>query len=308
MRRVLLSVVCLVVFPFFHLLAQDVRPFGYLQPRFEAVGDSGLFNLRRTRFGAQGSLTPWARFRIQAEFRTGGTDTTEAGVSIADAWVALGRAGGAWTFTAGQFKVPFSREELIAASTLELTERTVAVDVLAPGRDVGAMIEWRSRGLVIVQAGAFNGDGPNRAANRDRKMLYAGRVVVAPGGGLELGGAAATYGDSSRWNLEAALQRGRLIARGEFLRQEYDLSSDRAEGWYAFAAYFVRPQRVQLTARVERYDPTRAAADRRTGYTAGGQYLFRGDDLKLQLDYTIFDEEGASVDDNRLVVQVQVRF
>ncbi|MGH7569618.1 MAG: porin [Gemmatimonadales bacterium] len=305
MRRVLLAAAAICVLPIWRLSAQDVRLFGYLQPRFESVGDSALFKLRRARLGAQGGLTPWARFRVQAELRSGG-DTAKASVQAIDLWIAV--AKGRWSATFGQLKTPFAREFLLSSTVLELSERPLVVDALAPNRDVGAMVEWHVQRIVIAQAGVFNGDGINRASNSDKRLLYIARVVLAPGGGLELGGAAATYGDSSRWNVEAALRRGPLSARAEFLRQEYDFSAGRAEGWYAFAAYFVRPERVQLAARLERYDPTRAAADRRTGYTAGGQYLLRGDDLKLQVDYAIFEEEGPAVDVNRLVVQMQVRF
>jgi len=52
----------------------------------------------------------------------------------------------------------------------------------------------------------------------------------------------------------------------------------------------------------------RAGADRITGYTGGVQYFFSGDDRKLQLEYTAFSEQGPSLDNNRVIVQMQARW
>jgi len=69
------------------------------------------------------------------------------------------------------------------------------------------------------------------------------------------------------------------------------------------------PGRLQLVGRVQQFDPDdRAGANRITGYTGGAQYFFTGDDLKLQFEYTAFDEQGPAVGDNRLIVQMQVRW
>ena len=43
---------------------------GYLQPRFQTVGDTGSFFLRRARFALEGDITPWASYRAQVEMRT----------------------------------------------------------------------------------------------------------------------------------------------------------------------------------------------------------------------------------------------
>ena len=49
---------------------------GYLQPRFQAVGDSASFFLRRARFAVEGNITPWASYRAQVEMRTIGAPAT----------------------------------------------------------------------------------------------------------------------------------------------------------------------------------------------------------------------------------------
>src|SRR5437762_1416897 len=51
---------------------------GYLQPRFQALGDTASFFLRRARFAVEGSITPWASYRAQVEMRTSGAAPTPA--------------------------------------------------------------------------------------------------------------------------------------------------------------------------------------------------------------------------------------
>jgi hypothetical protein len=69
------------------------------------------------------------------------------------------------------------------------------------------------------------------------------------------------------------------------------------------------PKRLQLVGRLQQFDPNdHAGTDRVTGYTGGVQYFFSGDDLKLQLEYTAFAEQGTSLDNNRVIVQMQARW
>src|SRR5882762_6603268 len=122
---------------------------GYLQGRFQSIGDSALFLLRRARLGAEGNLTTWATYKLQAELRTGGTGATTTTVGATDLY--LGLAHGQWSGRVGQFKTPFSRELLQGDDQGELPERSVVVDSLAPSRDVGFMAEWKRVRRLTVQ-------------------------------------------------------------------------------------------------------------------------------------------------------------
>ncbi len=279
---------------------------GYLQPRFESVGDSALFFLRRVRLAAQGDVTPWASYRAQVELRNLGTNGTVATVTGTDLYVAL--KGGAWSGLVGQYKVPFALEALLGSSTLELADRSIIVGDLAPNRDIGASVEWHPHRVLGLRIGAFNGEGPNHAANPDRKLLAVGRVVLTPAAGIELGGAAAAYRDSTWLDADVYLRRGAWTLRSEYLRRKAFAPRARREGWYLLGAYRLPRQPVQLVGRVEQVDSSAAPGDRVTGYTGGAQYLFRGDDLKLQASYGSFVEQGPAVSNNRFVVQMQVRW
>lgn len=280
---------------------------GYVQPRFESVGDSALFFLRRARVALQGDITSWASYRAQVEIRNLGTSsTTPATVAGTDLYIGL-RAGH-WTGFVGQFKVPFSLEALLGSSTLELPDRSIVVGDLAPNRDIGAATEWRSDSSLSLQLGVFNGEGPNHADNPDRKMSMVGRAVLSPWRGIEVGGAAVDYPDSIWIDADVQTRRGAWALRSEYLRRNAFAAHDKLEGWYALASYRLPREPLQLVGRVEQIDSTRVRRDRVTGYTAGAQYLFKGDDLKVQASYGIFVEQGAAVSNNRLIVQMQARW
>src|SRR5258706_12460813 len=88
------------------------RVTGYLQPRFQSLGDSASFFLRRARFALEGSITPWASYRAQVELRTIGAPATPPGspltLSATDLFVSLSNQR--WGGTEGQFPVPLSLE------------------------------------------------------------------------------------------------------------------------------------------------------------------------------------------------------
>ena len=288
-------------------LPGPVRFPGYVQPRLNAVGDSAAFMLRRARLGVQGGLTPWASFKVQVELRTGGTGAGTTTIAATDLYVAL--AGGDWSAAVGQLKTPFSREFNTSSSAMELPERALAVDALAPNRDIGFMVAWTPGSRLAVHAGVFDGEGANRASNPDKRFLYVGRVVVSPAAGVDLGGAVAAAPDSMGWEVEVGARRGRVTLRAEYLARRRETPANDARGWYVLGTYLLaRPGRLQLVGRVEQFDPTSAPGDRMSGYSGGAQYFFRNDDLKVMGSYTAFTEEGASVDNNRFVLQLQVRF
>jgi hypothetical protein len=285
-----------------------VRVSGYVQPRFQAIGDSASFLLRRARVAVEGNITPWARARIQVEFRTWVTPAagSSPAVQATDLYLALSQHR--WTGTFGQFRVPLLRENLMSSTVLELADRTLGSDLIAPFRDIGAMAAWTD-GRVAVAVAITNGEGANVAKNRDNKFMYAERATVVLGRGLDLGVAAEEQTDTSRWTADGEWKQGRLLARGGYLRLHRRVTQTNATAWYGLAGYAVRPERLQVVARVESYDPSDAVGgDATMAYTAGAQVLFKGDDLKLQASYGIYHEQGPQIKNNRLVVQMQARF
>ena len=92
-----------------------------------------------------------------------------------------------FNITVGQFKIPFSLENLTSTNKLELIDRSQAVEALAArgkdvignqnGRDIGiqvggSLIKKRNGSLLEYRLGVFNGSGINMAdtANEAKDM------------------------------------------------------------------------------------------------------------------------------------------
>jgi len=282
---------------------------GYLQPRFQTVGDSATFFLRRARFAIEGNINAWASYRAQVEMRTLGAPATPPAspltLSATDLWVRLSR--GRWGGTVGQFRVPFSLESLLSSTNLETTERSRIVN--AAKRDIGVQADWRVPDRVTLQASVVNGEGPNRGANPDNRMAYYARALVTPVKGLDVGGAFEGYNDSTGIDGQAIYKGKRWTARAEYIQAHNRRTDIRIRGWYALAAYGAVPRRVQLVGRIEQFDPNdRVATDRSTGYLVGAQYFMKGDDFKLLADYEVFHEQITQLKNNRGAIQMQVRW
>lgn len=282
---------------------------GYLQPRFQTLDDTASYFLRRARFAVEGSITPWASYRAQVELRTLGAAAIPAAspltLSATDLWIKL--THGRWGATVGQFRVPYALESLLGSTTLETTERSRVVN--AAKRDIGMQGEWRPESHVVLQAAMVNGEGPNRAVNPDNRMAYFARAVITPVKGLDVGGAFQGYSDSAGVDAQGVYRSGRSTARAEYIDEHNRRTSVHTRGWYALAAYYAVPKRVEVVGRVEQFDPSdRVIGDRETGYLAGVQYFWRGDDFKMIADYEVFREQGPQVSNDRGVIQMQVRW
>lgn len=84
---------------------------------------------------------------------------------------------------AGQFKVPFGRDELTSGADLSFVGRSQLSNALAPGRDIGVMVHGRARARrVTYAAGFFARDGRNarRGDARGADDTWASRVTVRP--------------------------------------------------------------------------------------------------------------------------------
>jgi phosphate-selective porin len=93
--------------------------------------------------------------------------------------------------SAGRFKVPFGREELISISDLDFAFRSLASSIIPPARDTGVMAQGRflQRGLTY-EFGVFEDDGDNGVLQEPQFSVsgdiedigpsFAGRVTATP--------------------------------------------------------------------------------------------------------------------------------
>jgi phosphate-selective porin OprO/OprP len=147
------------------------------------------FLVRRARLSLEGKLERYFDFKVEGDF----ADTTST--LLRDFYINIHRID-EFQFRFGQFKEPFSQEELRSDIYQDFVERSL-VNNLAPSRSPGLMVSGSiSKGVFEYQVGAFNGKGL-LALNNNGTPETAVRLRFAPwktgnsflGKGLAFGGA-----------------------------------------------------------------------------------------------------------------------
>jgi phosphate-selective porin OprO/OprP len=133
-----------------------------------SLGSQAL--VRRARLDVNGSFFKWISFRIEGDF-------TQS-PSLFDAYLEV-RLLPELRVRGGQFKAPFSLEELTSDLYIDFVERSL-INALVPSYDVGAMASGTfAQGMVTYFLGVFNGAGQNRAdTNSDKDLAF--RLAFAP--------------------------------------------------------------------------------------------------------------------------------
>ncbi len=266
-----------------------MRPYGFVIPSFTTIQDDP------NAITAQDGFQLEARLGAEAKFDGGRPGLLGANLEIdltptpllKDTYVYLHPLP-FLRFDLGQFKVPYSVGYL-ASDTRRLLPATPASLSGSTNRDMGFMVTGtvpvHGKTVATVQAGAFNGEGPDRLQNVNQRFLYAVRGVITPfgarekvfegsDGNLYLGvGGAYLYnwigdGDSSeeinQYAGEAQFAWRLISVQGEFLYGQHAYASAavsdfNSSGWYGTVSSFI-PARwcrkhLQLVARVGENEP-----------------------------------------------------
>ncbi len=287
---------------------------GYVQTRWtDSVGTNNPFEIRRARIALDGKLNEKMGFRVQV-------DAVKSPILV-DArfeW----RPSPYARLTLGQFKIPFSQENLTSGRDLLTVERSAVVNKLVPGRDngssgrdIGAQLEGEILGskdepLVTYSFGVFNGAGINRADDNRRKDVAA-RIALHPLKGLSLAG---DYynGESGpdrlakdRMGVELTYVRGRSTVQSEYIWGRDDAT--RKRGWYVLGAYRFVPK-LEGVFRFDSFDPDRRASNNRTDTYLGGINWYLSRWVKLQADYGLVDDGARDSLTNLILTQLQFQF
>jgi len=161
--------------PRFTYQEQDNRPTVNFQP-------TPAFTVQRARMGTVATMGPWARAQVEVDF------SGEYAVPY-DAYVVLSpihEEVASLNLTVGQFRVPFSRQNLLPSVAYQFADVAYFV---APNfivdRDIGGML-WSDlfSGILRLEVGVFDGNNPAKGAKvkTDPDFLYAARVSVSPFG------------------------------------------------------------------------------------------------------------------------------
>ncbi len=136
------------------------------------TGDNSSFYIRRARLAAAAKWHKYYSALVEAEFGKGKARLNDAYLNIGW-WKSL-------QFKFGQFKQPFSMEELHSDNWIWTIERSL-INSLAPSRDIGLMTYGElGQGTAYWYLALSNGQGKNETNDQNEGKDIAGRFVVAP--------------------------------------------------------------------------------------------------------------------------------
>jgi hypothetical protein len=274
------------------------------------------FDVARVRLGVRGTMfKPWVKYFLAIE---AGRTPGESDNKIKDAYLELGKDVAA--LRAGQYKVPFSMQELVPDWGQQFTDRSVASVAFAPSRDTGVMLLGTGKAKKLGYSfGAFNGSGESRRQN-NTAMMWALRVWLDPRGEYKLTegavdapekgvlhvGLAVRGGDQMKGGrtgvveepdgetalgFELAWKRHRTFLQGEAYWQRDQFANPTAGpdvdslGGHVEAGFMVLPRRLELGVRWAQVDANQDTAGSNTTELRGGaNYYWKGHNLKLQAD------------------------
>jgi hypothetical protein len=164
--------------------------FGWIQPRFtyQAKDErpdvnfkiNPAFTIQRARFGAAASWGKWARAQFEVDVGREVATPFDAFVTLTPVHEDIATLN----LTFGQFRVPFSRQNLLPGVALQFADMGYHVRPnFIVDRDIGGLI-WSDlfHQRLRLEIGMFNGNDPGRGQtqNADPYFLFAARVEVAP--------------------------------------------------------------------------------------------------------------------------------
>lgn len=307
------------------LAGKPIKISGYTQGRWrqdKSIKDT--FDIRRARLDIKSDVTERFDYRTQIEF--GGTSTTNQ-VFLLDGTIGY-KVTPYLKLTGGQFKIPFSQENLTSSPKLETMNRSQVVEALVArgadvignqnGRDIGLQASGSflpikdTYFLFDYAVGVLNGAGINKTDNNEQKD-FVGRLVFRPIKDLSVGssfyagrsGVSTARGDRDRIGAEFAYVHDPFSLKGEYIRGKD--SATHKDGWYLQAGYFVIPQKLQGVFKFDTFDPNTKLKKNETDiYTFGANWYFNKWTF-LQVNYEWKDERGKDKPNNALIGQLTLQ-
>ncbi|OGU32408.1 MAG: hypothetical protein A2057_13690 [Ignavibacteria bacterium GWA2_35_9] len=299
--------------------------------------NQGQYLVKQVRLGINGSVNEYAGYKILVDFtRLGKLSSTSTiinntkvitGVSANFSDILLDAAATLTPIknldvTAGQFKVPFSTDNLRSDQNADFANRPLLTNVSPSIRDIGFMMTYKIKGDVSAEltAGSFNGSGFNKSEN-DKSMDYAFRAVVSPIQNFNVSGN--YYGGKAAGNdlrlLDFGLDYkvGSLFVDAEYAsKQTQTLANDiTGSSYFMYTTYsiplsgdFLRE--IVPAVRYEKFDPNTSKDNNEIGlYTIGLTLEFAKITFAhFRINYEKYDNSDGSVNPNKLIFELQTKF
>ena len=221
----------------------------------------------------------------------------------------------------GQFKIPFSIENLISGSELDTINRSNIVKYLCPGRDIGE--KGRDIGITVdgkyssleYTLGVFNGSGINKIDTNDQ-LDIAGRLVFTPFRSLSIGFShyngryspdlSAPVMNNNRAGVDIFFVRGRSSLKGEYIFARDDRTEK--SGRYLQGSYYLIQKKLQAIVKYDFFDRNMAIRGDQIVVTTLGVNYFFSKKTKVQINYE-YHKGGLEKDPkNVILAQIQAGF
>jgi hypothetical protein len=325
------------------IIAQDKPDYspkftGYIRAWYQAdySTDQGQYLVKQARLNIAGAVNEYASYKFQVDFtRLGKLTTTtttvnnvrvvsSASATFSD--VLLDAAGIITPFqnfdiTAGQFKVPFSTDNLRADQNADFVNRPLHTNLAPSIRDIGVMLTYKIKGSVGAEfnVGSFNGSGFNKTEN-DKSADISLRASVTPVKDFNLSvnyytGKASGI-DYSISDFGADYKLGSLFLDGEFVLKSTSATTEfKGNSYFAYAFYdfaltdsFIK--NIIPGFRYEMYDPNTSADEDEIGRVTMGVTLqfAKLTFAHFRINYEKFDYKNGSVNPDKLIFEIQTRF
>ncbi len=308
---------------------------GFVQANYESgtapdarwAGINDRFLLRRARLSATGAFAENFSFKFESDFGNNSL-AAKTGLSgqLTDAFLAWAKYPAA-SVKLGQFKTPFGYEQLLPDTKIFTIERSLPNDKLTQGRQIGAMLFGDvADKRVSYSVGAFDGTGVNISSNDNQKFMWVGRAGVvaldskAAGQKFKISTSTNYFttidkgtfnGRREGWGVDTQIVFGPAEIDAEWLRNDSHPIVGRptaAAGWALLGALNFSAH-WQGIARYETFDSNTLLPGTTTNlWTYGVNYLIRGDDLKLSLDYLSGSQPVPAPHGDRVIGRLQVMF
>ncbi len=305
------------------------------------------FSIKRARLDFQGHFSSQFDYRLLFDFvgQSGANGSAATGGQLISPFLVEGYVvykPFKWlNIKAGQMIVAFSQENMTQDRNLDLIERSQVVNALVGrkgdaanglvdslgnqnGRDIGiqaggSLGKIKDFYLLDYAFQVLNGAGINTLDNNQSKDIDA-RLVFHPIKILSIGG---SYYDGydrftsnlnkdqkrTRWGTELAINCEDFSVKGEYIRgQEGAHNPTVHNGWYGQAAYFFIPRHLEGIFRYDWYDPNQDKTQVKSTYYDLGLTYFFNVWTKLQMYYSVRNQQGPTLNNNLFEAQLQLAF
>jgi phosphate-selective porin len=265
-------------------------------------GWSPAFDVTRIRLSLRGTMyKPWLKYLLSYELsRTSGENSSK----VKDAYLDFA-ANPMASVRVGQYKVPFSLQELVGDQYQQFVDRSIT-NALAVSRDTGMMLHGTTTAKAFgYQAGVFNGSGESNRQD-DQSLMYAARIWFDPFGEYQIREGSNDAPDKNLLHVGLAYRGGEAARGGDtypsggstlrvFENADNQTALNLELGWkwkslFATGEYF--------TVTTEQQNPAPATADVDSdGWHLQAGWMAVPEKLELGLRYATLDADNDVDDD-----------